>query len=264
MKEWELHSQWVIDLPELIKTIKQQRNLCGRVSLGGSLSVPPFVLGFGQIDPTQQQRKLFVTQDDLALRIAGLRPGEPTFLQPLGTDPESASIPDEDLQPIALAVAEQEQVPAQRLTRQTIADEAVKPLEPLAHVCYSCSQIDPCGWAQSKHALHSLQCTHQALERTRIKIRMHLDPAPARQHHGQPTTWFVLLRRFPGRQLHPHQTTGRGNWLTPSLPTQFFQMAIQRAEAQTPALAKLAPPHTAAHKLSHQLLNLCAGTSLGR
>jgi hypothetical protein len=38
------------------------------------------VLGFGQIDPTQQQRKLFVTQDDLALRIPGLRPGETPFL----------------------------------------------------------------------------------------------------------------------------------------------------------------------------------------
>ena len=71
-----------------------------------------------------------MTQDDLALRIAGLRPGETPFLQPLGTDPESASVPDEDLQPIALAVAEQEQVPAQRLTGQTIADETVQPLEP--------------------------------------------------------------------------------------------------------------------------------------
>jgi hypothetical protein len=38
------------------------------------------VLGFGQIDPTQQQRKLFVTQDDLALRITGLRPRETPFL----------------------------------------------------------------------------------------------------------------------------------------------------------------------------------------
>jgi hypothetical protein len=38
------------------------------------------VLGFGQIDPTQQQRKLFVTQDDLALRITGLRPRESPFL----------------------------------------------------------------------------------------------------------------------------------------------------------------------------------------
>src|SRR5258708_29734256 len=109
MKEWELHSQWVNDLPESIETIKQPSNLCGRVSLGGSLPVPRLVLGFGQIDPTQQQRKLFVTQDDLALRITGLRPGETPFLQPLGTHPESASVPHEDLQPIALAVAEQEQ-----------------------------------------------------------------------------------------------------------------------------------------------------------
>jgi hypothetical protein len=39
----------------------------------------------------------------------------------------------------------------------------------------------------------------------------------------------------------------------PSLPTPLFQIAIQSAEAQTSTLAKLAPPHTAAHKLSHQL-----------
>jgi hypothetical protein len=80
MKKWELRSQWVNDLPESIETIKRPSNLCGSVSLGRSLPVPPLVLGFGQIDPTQQQRKLFVTQDDLALRITGLRPGESPFL----------------------------------------------------------------------------------------------------------------------------------------------------------------------------------------
>jgi hypothetical protein len=41
-------------------------------------------------------------------------------------------------------------------------------------------------------------------------------------------------------------------------------MAIQSAEAQTPIPTKLAPPHTAANKLSHQLLNFRTGTSLGR
>ena len=65
-----------------------------------------------------------MTQEDLALRIPGLRPGETPFLQPLGTDPESAPVPDEDLQPIALTVAEQEKVTAQRLTRQSIPDQA--------------------------------------------------------------------------------------------------------------------------------------------
>ncbi len=118
-----------------------------------------------------------MTQDDLALRIAGLRPGETPFLQPLGTDPESATIPDQDLQAIALGVAEQEEVPAQRLTRQSIPDQTVKPLEPLAHVGDSGGQIDPRGWTQSEHCLHPLQRAHQALEGIRIIMRMYLDPA---------------------------------------------------------------------------------------
>jgi hypothetical protein len=50
------------------------------MSFWWSFPVPPLVLGFSQIDATQQQRKLFVTQDDLALRITGLRPGETPFL----------------------------------------------------------------------------------------------------------------------------------------------------------------------------------------
>jgi len=144
------------------------------------------------------------------------------FLQPLGADPQSAAIPDEDLQPIALAVAEQEQVPAQRLTRQSVSDKTVQPLEPLAHVRDAGGQIDPCGWTESKHGLYPLQHTHQALERIRIKVRMYLDAAPVRQHHGQPTTRFLLRPRFSGGQLHRHQSTDRGNWLTPSLPTQFL------------------------------------------
>jgi hypothetical protein len=222
------------------------------------------MLGSGQIDPTQQQRKLFVTQDDLDLRIAGFRPGETPFLQPLGADPETASVPDEDLQPIALAVAEQEQVPAQRLTRQSIPDQSVQPLEPLAHVGDSGSQIDPCGWTQSKHGLGPLQQTHKALERTRIKIRMYLDAAPARQYYGQPTTRSVLHRRFLGGQLDRHQPTGRRSWSTPSLPTPFLQMAIQRAEAQTSTPTKLAAAHAAAPEFRHQLLNFRAGASLGR
>jgi len=72
-----------------------------------------------------------MTQDDLALRVAGLRPGETSLFQSLGTDPESGSVPDEDLQPIALAVAEQEQVPTERLTRQAIPNQTVQPFEPL-------------------------------------------------------------------------------------------------------------------------------------
>ena len=119
------------------------------------------------------------------------------------------------------------------------------------HVGDSRSQIDPCSWAQSKHGLRPLQDAQQAFERTGIKIRMHLDPASARQDHGQPATRFVLLRQFPGGQLHRHQPASRRNWSTPSLPPPLFQMAIQRAETQPPTAAKLALSHPAAHKLRH-------------
>jgi hypothetical protein len=48
-----------------------------------------------------------MTQYGLALGITGLRSVETPFLQPLGTNPASATVPDEDLQPVALGVAEQ-------------------------------------------------------------------------------------------------------------------------------------------------------------
>jgi len=89
--------------------------------------------------------------------MTGLRPDEIPFLQPLDTDPESASIPDQNLQPIALAVAEQEEVSAQRFTRQSIPKQTVQLFEPLAHVGNLAGQIDPCGWAKSKHDLRPLQ-----------------------------------------------------------------------------------------------------------
>ena len=165
------------------------------------------------------------------------------------------------VQPIALAVAEQEQAPAQRLARQSVPDQTVQALETLAHVGDSSGQIDACGWTQSKHGLHALQRTHRSLERVRIKIRMYLDPTPTWQHYCQPKSRVVLRRRFLGGQLHLHQPPGRRNWPTPSLPTPFLQMAIQCAEAQTPTPTKLAAAHTAAREFCHQLLNFCACTS---
>src|SRR2546421_9190110 len=85
----------------------------------------------------------------------------------------------------------------------------------------------------------------------RAKIRMYLDPAPARQHHSQPTTRFVLRRRLPGGQLHRHQPAGRRSCSTLSFPASLLQMTIQRAETQTSTPAKLAASHAATHKLRH-------------
>ena len=79
--------------------------------------------------------------------------------------------------------------------------KTVQPFEPLAHVGDPGCQIDQCRWPNPKHGLYPLQYTHQALE----QIRMYLDPARAGQHHGQPTTRFLLRRRSLSGQLHRQQ-----------------------------------------------------------
>jgi len=84
-----------------------------------------------------------------------------------------------------------------------------------------------------------------------IKIALHFDTAPAQQHYGQPATRPPLRWRFPDGQFHCHQLAVCASVSRLSLPSPLLQMAIQRAEAQTSTLAKLAPPHTAAHKLRH-------------
>jgi hypothetical protein len=72
---------------------------------------------------------------------------------------------------------------------------------------------------------------------------------PTRQQHGQPATRLVLRGRFPDGQFHRHQLTVYGSTFRRPFPPPLLQMAIQRAEAQTATLAKLAPPHTAVHKV---------------
>jgi hypothetical protein len=68
---------------------------------------------------------------------------------------------------------------------------------------------------------------------------------------NQPATRLVFRRRFPDDQFHCHQFAVCGSASRLPLPVPLLQMTIQRAEAQTSTLAKLASPHTAVHKLGH-------------
>jgi len=84
-----------------------------------------------------------------------------------------------------------------------------------------------------------------------IKIALHFDPAPASQHHGQPATRLPVRRRFLDGQFHWHQPAICGSASRLPLSPPLLQMAIQRAQAQTSTLAKLARPHAAAKKLCY-------------
>ena len=61
-----------------------------------------------------------MTQNYFALRIARLCPTKTSLRQFFRTDPKSTAVPDQDFQTIAPGIAEQEQVPAQGLARQSI------------------------------------------------------------------------------------------------------------------------------------------------
>jgi hypothetical protein len=141
MKEWELHSQWVNDLPESIETFKPPSNL---VLLR---SIPP--------NNKESSSRLKMTLPCASPDCGQVnRPFSNLLEQTQSPLPSQTRTFSRWRWPL------QKQVPVHRLTRQTIADETVQPLEPLAHVGDPGGQIDPCGWTQSKHGLHPLQCTH--------------------------------------------------------------------------------------------------------
>jgi len=193
--------------------------------------------------------------DYLALRVAGLRPSETSLFQSLGTDPESGSVPDEEFQPITLAVAEQEQVPAQRLTRQSIPNQTVQPLEPLAHVGDPGGRIDPCSWAYSLGArTHS----HQNKDVPRSGNRL---AALLSAHKWRRLASAISSRPIPPSRLH--QLAGQRSWAKPSIPTPLFQMAIHRAEAQPSTLAKTRSAAYRSSRIPPPTPGFRACTSLG-
>src|SRR5450432_2496888 len=101
--------------------------------------------GLRQIDTAEKQHEFFVAEGDFVSFFASFRPPEASLLQALGAYPEPAAIPEEQFQPIALRVGKHEDVPAQRVARQTVADQTVESLKSLAHVRRSGSKIDTRG-----------------------------------------------------------------------------------------------------------------------
>jgi hypothetical protein len=139
-----------------------------------------------------------------------------------------------------------------KLAQQSDAHQTVEALKTVPHISGSGHQIDPCRWPQCKHGLHPPQRTQQTLEGGHIKISLHFDPVPVRQHVGQPATRLLLRQRFPEGQFHCNELpVGGSAFRRLPLPPPLLQVAIQSALTQTSTATKLAPPHPAAHKLRH-------------
>lgn len=64
-----------------------------------------------QIDAAEQQREFLVTEDNFRFFPRGFRPPEAALLQMFGADPESAAVPEQQLQPVAPRIGEQKACP---------------------------------------------------------------------------------------------------------------------------------------------------------
>jgi hypothetical protein len=119
----------------------------------------------------------------LAMSTNRRRPIEAALLQTPGAEPKAATIPEQQFQMIALRIAEQEHMPAQRLHLQMVAQRPVKTCETRAPVDSSCPPGRSAWPVLSRTYSTARQHAQQLLQSLGIERTPDFDPPPARQRH---------------------------------------------------------------------------------
>src|SRR5271157_6570083 len=216
------------------------------------LAIPSPTLRLHQIDPTQQHPQFLLTQHDFAAPVTRLRPAKASFLETLRAHPQTAAVPEQNLQPVALRIHEQKHMAAQRVALQLIPYDPIQPVEALAHVCGSRRQIDARRRPKAEHRLQPLQHSHQSRQRRRIKAGANFDSAARADNDRQSYYRLLPSCRIHGWQLHCNQTAA--STCAPSF-LSFPQITIQSIQHYSVPAAKLARPQAALNKLFHHLLD---------
>jgi YD repeat-containing protein len=98
------------------------------------------------------------------------------LLQPLGADPQARAVPVENLDPVAPAIGEDEQMPAQRVLLQLMPHQPAQPFETLAQIRHARREIHARGHAQGHHNRASSR--HRLDASSRLKLRGSSSTAP--------------------------------------------------------------------------------------
>ena len=88
---------------------------------------------------------------DAGLSSMSLGPMEGAFLESLGAHPEARAIPVQYFDPIVLPVAEDEEMPAERIDADLILGQGEKGIEALAHIGSTCGKEDARGGPYGEH-----------------------------------------------------------------------------------------------------------------
>src|SRR5215471_18816421 len=97
-----------------------------------------------------------MTQHNLDFSLSRLRPAKSPAGQFFRADPQPASVPHEQLQPVALCITKQEHMATERRALQAIAHQTIQAFESFAHIGRSHRKIDPRRWTEAKHSRSSL------------------------------------------------------------------------------------------------------------
>src|ERR1700691_3860559 len=124
-------------------------------STHGLCAPPCLAPRLGEVNPAHEHRPLLCVDRGFGLSPRILRPAKASLFEPPGTDPQSAPIPEKDLESGPRTIAEQEEMAGKRVRLQPRSDQAIEAVEAFAHVCRSHRQVDLRGAADPKHQLTS-------------------------------------------------------------------------------------------------------------
>src|SRR5262249_40396827 len=144
---------------------------------------------------------------------------------------------------------------ARGIAFQPVAHQAVKSVEPLAHVGRTQGHVNPGGRPKPEHCLGPVQDSQQSLQSPRIESSPHLDPTPTtRLDHKWPVLIDIAARFRCPRWNHFNSNHRRG-YRSPSTmyPATIF---IQRADSQTSLSAELLSHQSTRFELRHQSRSL--------
>src|SRR5579864_5261553 len=99
------------------------------------------------IDPFEQHAEL--CRGDHHLAVGRRRPYEPAFLQSLGEQTQTLTVPPQHLQQVATPTPKDEEMTAKRVLRQPLLDRSGEPIKPFAHVSAAGRQPHPCTRRQT-------------------------------------------------------------------------------------------------------------------
>jgi hypothetical protein len=128
--------------PIIVTTWSNKKNPLLQLSSTGAAIPSPTATTVSQVNTAQDLRQLRIVEFDALLLTGTLRKLERTCLQPFIPNAETVLIPEQDLDPVPIAVEKQEQVARQRILVEHRLGKAHQGVETILHLYWRRAEKD--------------------------------------------------------------------------------------------------------------------------